>query len=149
MAIESGLSEAFKSARQTMKQTGAKSVTINYGSTKKDEKKKAEPAKSASTKPAAKAPAKKQSAGGIVDAKAKGSSIKPKAGEMAKKVDVKKADKKEMSAKQEAKVSRLAQKKEKLKTKGEQAIKAGDQTRAKRLRERYDRKTERIKKVSK
>ena len=54
-----------------------------------------------------------------------------------------------MSAKQEAKVSRLAQKKEKLRAKGELAAKSGDQTRAKRLRERNDRKTERIKKVSK
>lgn len=101
------------------------------------------------SKPAAKPAAKKRSAGAIVDAKAKGMSIKPEAGTMAKKVEVKKADKKEMSAKQEAKVSRLAQKKEKLRSKGELAAKSGDQTRAKRLRERYDRKTERVKKVSK
>lgn len=100
-------------------------------------------------KPAAKPAAKKRSAVAIVDAKAKGTSIKPEAGAMAKKVEVKKADKKEMSAKQEAKVSRLAQKKEKLRAKGELAAKSGDQTRAKRLRERYDRKTERVKKVSK
>ena len=84
-----------------------------------------------------------------VDAKAKGVSIRPDAAPTAKKVEVKRADKKEMSAKQEAKVSRLAQKKEKLRAKGELAAKSGDQTRAKRLRERNDRKTERIKKVSK
>ena len=138
MPTKPSLSASFASATKQMRETGSKKITVVYGDDKKETK-----------KPAAKAPAKKQSASGIVDAKAKGSSIKPKAGEMAKKVDVKKADKKEMSAKQEAKVSRLAQKKEKLKAKGEQAVKAGDQTRAKRLRERYDRKTERIKKVSK
>ena len=141
MPIKPSLSESFKNATKMMRETGAKSVTVRYGSEKKEEKKPV-----AKSKPA---PAKKQSAGGIVDAKAKGTSIKPEAGAMAKKVEVKKADKKEMSAKQEAKVSRLAQKKEKLRAKGELAAKSGDQTRAKRLRERHDRKTERIKKVSK
>lgn len=137
MPTKPSLSASFASATKQMKETGSKKITVVYGEEKKETK-----------KPASKAPAKKQSPGGIVDAKAKGSSIKPKAGEMAKKSEAS-PKKKEMSAKQEAKVSRLAQKKEKLRAKGESAAKSGDQTRAKRLRERYDRKTERIKKVSK
>jgi len=42
--------------------------------------------------------------------------------------------------------NRVAQKKEKLKAKGEAAIKSGDQAKAKRMRERYDRKENRLSK---
>ena len=100
-------------------------------------------------KPAAKPAAKKRSVGGIVDAKAKGTTIKPKAGAMAEKPSVKKEAKKEMSAKQEAKVSRIVQKKEKLSAKKEAAAKSGDKTRSARLQERIDRKDKRVKRVSK
>ena len=86
MPIKPSLSESFKNATKMMRETGAKSVTVRYGSEKKEEKKPV-----AKSKPA---PAKKQSAGGIVDAKAKGTSIKPEAGAMAKKVEVKKLIKK-------------------------------------------------------
>jgi hypothetical protein len=42
--------------------------------------------------------------------------------------------------------NRVARKKEKLKAKGEAAIKSGDQAKAKRMRERYDRKENRLSK---
>ena len=42
--------------------------------------------------------------------------------------------------------NRVTRKKEKLKAKGEDAIKSGDQAKAKRMRERYDRKDNRLSK---
>ena len=140
MAIKPSLSEAFKSARQTMKQTGAKSVTINYGSSKKDESKKAEPAKPAAAKPSASRPK-------VQKVETKSAGVAPVKSKTAPAVGVQ--AKKQEYAKKQSNTSRIEQKKQKLMRKTEKAVSEGNNITAKRLAKRVERKDKRIQRKSK